>query len=724
MDRNRRTRGIVRSAVTRALTQIDHLLQDENTTELDLRLQLDYLNQKESDLIHLERDIQTSTSDDDLEDELEGAEEYRLRISHNLTSVRHALDSRVSMAQHTNILPNVPDDRTQPGGIVPTPTSRSHRTVALPKLQVPTFAGSRRDWQGFWDHFDCTIHTNSELPPMEKFKYLLTYLTDDAKRAVEGIRLSEQNYDLAVQIHKTDFGRRDILIDDHIDRLLSLPAVNSSTNAEQLRRPCDAIRFPTTSLQGPDVPPSNYAVVLHRALMRCFPADLAILYRQKLREAGLTPSADTPDMRPEEQVRVIMSFLQTEVEVYLSRPTSATSDNPHPGGLREATATVVSAPTTNFRSSAVWLQTARTHLLLRLLLDSGCQRTFIRQDISEKLGCEVAQEELTIYTFGNTATKRSSADIIPAGAQGRVDNVGILIGSNFYWQVVTGRIQRMTDYLTAVESIFGWMVQERTLKPTAPNATIVLRGRRKRGSQRAGTVAIKLQRQASTSLPTPIAISGSRTRVDVNTRTTENVPRSSGGVQSQHFSVEAESAESQTVAPPQALQFARFQRSFGQYVPPLVPFGHPQVPYGFPTPLYGPPFIPPRPGAPERSHNPPDSARRYITYNKGRRYLQFKVGDLVLRITGSLSDAARGFTTSLTKGWEGPYRVSEKLSNLSYEVVHRALGRMFGSIHAVDFIVFYEPDVVDVSQIPDNNDPDHPSEASVPSLPRHYPRRR
>ncbi|KAG0437685.1 hypothetical protein HPB47_017330 [Ixodes persulcatus] len=142
MNRNRKTRGIVRSAVTRTLTQIDNFLQDDITTGLELGLQLDYLLQKESDLIHLDRDIQTTTSDDDLEDELEGAEEYRLRISHSLTRVRHALDFRVSVPQPTNSMPNVPLDRTYSGGLPPTPTSMSHRTVALPKLQVTTFAGS------------------------------------------------------------------------------------------------------------------------------------------------------------------------------------------------------------------------------------------------------------------------------------------------------------------------------------------------------------------------------------------------------------------------------------------------------------------------------------------------------------------------------------------------------------------------------------------------------
>ncbi|KAG0428729.1 hypothetical protein HPB47_024288, partial [Ixodes persulcatus] len=298
--------------VTRTLTQIDNLLRDENTTELDLRLQLDYLLQKESDLIRLDHDIQTSTSDDDLE----GAEEYRLRISHSLTRVRHALDSQVSVPQAHNPQISRPTSlstepspavflQLRPQGAAGRSPYRNCRYRLLPGA-VATGRGSG---------IISIVHTNSELPPIEKFKYLLTYLTDDAKRAVEGIRLSEQNYDLAVQTLQDRLGRRDILIDDHIDRLLSLTAVNSSTNAVQLRKLYDAIRFRTTSLQGLDVPPSNYAVVLHRVLMRCLPADLTILYRQKLKEAALTPSADTPDMRPEEEVRVIMLFLQTQVEI-------------------------------------------------------------------------------------------------------------------------------------------------------------------------------------------------------------------------------------------------------------------------------------------------------------------------------------------------------------------------------------------------------------------------
>ncbi|KAM7282951.1 integrase [Ixodes scapularis] len=111
-------------------------------------------------------------------------------------------------------------------------------------------------------------------------------------------------------------------------------------------------------------------------------------------------------------------------------------------------------------------------------------------------------------------------------------------------------------------------------------------------------------------------------------------------------------------------------------------------------------------------------------YNKGRRNLQFKVGDLVLRRTHPLSDAARGFTASLAKRWDGPYRVSSKLSNLSYELVHCESGEVCGSIHVADLKAFYEPEEVDVSQVPDDDYPDHLSEDSTPSLPRYNLRRR
>ncbi|XP_077548537.1 uncharacterized protein LOC144161810 [Haemaphysalis longicornis] len=55
-------------------------------------------------------------------------------------------------------------------------------------------------------------------------------------------------------------------------------------------------------------------------------------------------------------------------------------------------------------------------------------------------------------------------------------------------------------------------------------------------------------------------------------------------------------------------------------------------------------------------------------YDKGRRRVEFSVGDLVLRRTHPLSDAAKGFAASLADRWEGPYEdalPAERYSNMA-----------------------------------------------------------
>ncbi|KAG0437696.1 hypothetical protein HPB47_017326 [Ixodes persulcatus] len=72
MDCLSRTRAVVRSTVTRTISQLNSLIQNPNTTEIDSRLLLDYLIQERTSLADLGRVILTSTTDDDLGNEIEG----------------------------------------------------------------------------------------------------------------------------------------------------------------------------------------------------------------------------------------------------------------------------------------------------------------------------------------------------------------------------------------------------------------------------------------------------------------------------------------------------------------------------------------------------------------------------------------------------------------------------------------------------------------------------
>ncbi|KAL1475933.1 hypothetical protein MTO96_036920 [Rhipicephalus appendiculatus] len=47
----------------------------------------------------------------------------------------------------------------------------------------------------------------------------------------------------------------------------------------------------------------------------------------------------------------------------------------------------------------------------------------------------------------------------PQGDQPQDSTISVLIGSDHYWRVVTGRVERFADTLCAVETIFGWVIQ-------------------------------------------------------------------------------------------------------------------------------------------------------------------------------------------------------------------------------------------------------------------------
>ena len=70
--------------------------------------------------------------------------------------------------------------------------------IKLPTVTLPTFSGTIIEWPSFWDAFDSTIHSNTDISNIDKFKYLLSVLQDEAKSTLIGYRLTESQYELAI----------------------------------------------------------------------------------------------------------------------------------------------------------------------------------------------------------------------------------------------------------------------------------------------------------------------------------------------------------------------------------------------------------------------------------------------------------------------------------------------------------------------------------------------
>ncbi|GBM36579.1 hypothetical protein AVEN_250779-1 [Araneus ventricosus] len=173
---------------------------------------------------------------------------------------------------------------------------------------------------------------------------------------------------------------------------------------------------------------------------------------------------------------------------------------------------VASVSEENVINCDIYLQTATVRIigrnrskLGRCLYDIASCRTFVVEQVSKELYLKViGQEEQKMYTFGSTKPiieKRNNVRVvlkslsmqrqlviealetpnissalikipdkdlksychrnnIQLADKSNNDDLklSILIGSDYYWKVVTGKIRRLSGTLVACQSIFGWTV--------------------------------------------------------------------------------------------------------------------------------------------------------------------------------------------------------------------------------------------------------------------------
>ena len=97
------------------------------------------------------------------------------------------------------------------------------------------FSGDKLRWTEFWDSFECAIHTNKKLSDIEKFNYLKSKVSGEAKSAILGLALSKENYKIAVEILKDRFGNTQEVIDLHYYKMINLQqAVNKTCSLRGL----------------------------------------------------------------------------------------------------------------------------------------------------------------------------------------------------------------------------------------------------------------------------------------------------------------------------------------------------------------------------------------------------------------------------------------------------------------------------------------------------------
>ena len=355
IPRLRAVRAGNRSVVTKLTNEVAAIFeQPELDAKTRDRLQrIDTILTQKMDLLdQLNDQIIAVCKVEEIEKEIGDAEDLKMRI----------MDARADISTKTTpptLVTTNPSETTPPpapqqGNHSPSISGSNQTTLQakLPKITLPKFNGEITNWISFWDSFNSAVHANTSLSRVSKFNYLNSLLEGVAKRAVQGLTLSDANYDAAVEILEQRFGKPQQIISAHMDEILKIPQCTSDRPAS-LRLVYDKLSVHVGGLKSLGVSSEQYGSLLIPIVMSKLPNDI------RLQIARNTTSEVWKIEELTERIRIEMEAREASERVKAVEPTSS-----HPGqprrpefhGKLKATAGtfLVESPPTPFTPTCVY----------------------------------------------------------------------------------------------------------------------------------------------------------------------------------------------------------------------------------------------------------------------------------------------------------------------------------------------------------------------------------
>lgn len=254
-------RGTIKSQVTRFSNFLQSFeIANKTCTELEKRLQK--IEPLWEEFMSIQGQIEvldeSAAQIADLERELNGFEGIYFDlisraqdiINENLNRVAqvHAQSSVTSLAQAQNIAHQ--------------PTI----SVKLPALDLPKFSGSYNEYLQFFDTFKSLIEQNQSLSKVQKFYYLKSCLVGEAQKITQSLEVTEQNYDIALDLLKKRYENKRIIINSHLKSIFDLPSLTKE-NSHSLRTLLDTFLKDFRSLKNLGEPVENWSSILIYVLL-------------------------------------------------------------------------------------------------------------------------------------------------------------------------------------------------------------------------------------------------------------------------------------------------------------------------------------------------------------------------------------------------------------------------------------------------------------------------
>ncbi|GFX47419.1 integrase catalytic domain-containing protein [Trichonephila clavipes] len=298
LERAKKARSVSRSLVTKQINKLESEISNtaDKTTVHEIYMQL---ISKFEELSTLDKEIENIIDIESLEEEIVTREEYRDKfIIWKIRAERYV--ESISNTAIQNSVEKQPQNITLP--LNSTVSSALSNQPRLPKLTLESFSGKDiSSFPSFWARFKSAVHENSSLNDVDKFSYLKSVVTSDAELAIRGLTLTSENYAKAIKIVENRFGRKELIVDFHMNRLLNLTPVRKSFDVIALRNLYDQLEINIRGLESLEISPDSYSCLLLPIIMKAIPPDLALEYNKKHNET-------------QSQITDLIAYLRSEVE--------------------------------------------------------------------------------------------------------------------------------------------------------------------------------------------------------------------------------------------------------------------------------------------------------------------------------------------------------------------------------------------------------------------------
>ncbi|GFQ80591.1 transposon Ty3-G Gag-Pol polyprotein [Trichonephila clavata] len=277
----KKKRKSFRTAVTKVVNELEAELSNSDLNIDRLSELVETLSIKFEPLTLVDQQLEPLFKPEQFDGEFEITEEYREKVLLwqfcAKKKINEYLKPRVTSPSFQTTLSHSQDEHFR---------NSDNIRIKVPKYYITRFYGDDASkWLTFWNSFETSVRNNESLNKVDKFNYLKAHLGGSALNTVEGFPISAKAYDEAVKLLKNRFANPEILIQAHMNKILSLQPLKNSNDLRSFRKFVDNCNVQLRSLNSLGVSSANYGKILCPMLLKLIPSDLLLDYN-KLQQNG------------------------------------------------------------------------------------------------------------------------------------------------------------------------------------------------------------------------------------------------------------------------------------------------------------------------------------------------------------------------------------------------------------------------------------------------------